>query len=504
MLDDSPTPANGSPRLGPAPAPTPETDGSDAVARIARAHAPVVRPAPPRHRLLALLGPAFVAAVAYVDPGNVAANITAGARYGYSLVWVLVLANTMAVLIQYQSAKLGIVTGRSLPEVLGDRLGRRSRLAFWAQAELVAAATDLAEVIGGAIALHLLLGLPLLTGGCLIGAVSMLLLALQERRSQRTFEGVVVGLLVVVTIGFVGGLVVAPPDWSATAAGLIPRLRDSGGLLVAASMLGATVMPHAIYLHSSLVRDHHDEVGEGHASRSADDGPGDSTVPAGPAGSTGPAVPAGATGPGGPAAPVRPARPTGPRAGDGRARTARLIRATRVDVVWALAVAGAVNIALLLLAASALSDAEGTDTIEGAHAAITASLGPAVGVIFAVGLLASGLASTSVGAYAGSEIMAGLLHVRVPLLLRRAVTLVPALVIIGVGAEPTWALVLSQVVLSFGIPLAIVPLMRATGSEALMGRWRDGAPLRWTARASAALIIALNVALVWLTLTGRA
>ena len=474
MLDDSPTPANGSPRLGPAPAPTPETDGSDAVARIARAHAPVVRPAPPRHRLLALLGPAFVAAVAYVDPGNVAANITAGARYGYSLVWVLVLANTMAVLIQYQSAKLGIVTGRSLPEVLGGRLGRRSRLAFWAQAELVAAATDLAEVIGGAIALHLLLGLPLLTGGCLIGAVSMLLLALQERRSQRTFEGVVVGLLVVVTIGFVGGLVVAPPDWSATAAGIIPRLRDSGGLLVAASMLGATVMPHAIYLHSSLVRDHHDEVGEGHASRTADDGPGDSTVPA------------------------------GPRAGDGRARTARLIRATRVDVVWALAVAGAVNIALLLLAASALSGAEGTDTIEGAHAAITASLGPAVGVIFAVGLLASGLASTSVGAYAGSEIMAGLLHVRVPLLLRRAVTLIPALVIIGGGAEPTWALVLSQVVLSFGIPLAIVPLMRATGSEALMGRWRDGAPLRWTARTSAALIIALNVALVWLTLTGRA
>ena len=196
--------------------------------------------------------------------------------------------------------------------------------------------------------------------------------------------------------------------------------------------------------------------------------------------------------------------PAGPRAGDGRARTARLIRATRVDVVWALAVAGAVNIALLLLAASALSGAEGTDTIEGAHAAITASLGPAVGVIFAVGLLASGLASTSVGAYAGSEIMAGLLHVRVPLLLRRAVTLIPALVIIGVGAEPTWALVLSQVVLSFGIPLAIVPLMRATGSEALMGRWRDGAPLRWTARTAAALIIALNVALVWLTLTGRA
>ena len=457
MLDDSS--ASSAAPLGPdsAPGDGATTGESDAVARIARAHAPASRPAPPRHRLLALLGPAFVAAVAYVDPGNVAANITAGARYGYALVWVLVLANAMAVLIQYQSAKLGIVTGRSLPEVLGERLGRRARLAFWGQAELVAAATDLAEVIGGAVALHLLLGLPLLTGGCMIGAVSMLLLALQERRSQRTFEGVVVGLLVAVTIGFVGGLVVAPPDWSSTAAGLVPRLRDSDSLLVAASMLGATVIPHAINLHSSLVRDHHDEIGEGRGRRTSDDGSG------GSADSTDRA-----------------------RDDDSGARTAVLIRATRIDVAWALAVA------------------EGTDTIEGAHAAITASLGPAVGVVFAVGLLASGLASTSVGAYAGSEIMAGLLHVRVPLLLRRAITLIPALVIIGVGAEPTWALVLSQVVLSFGIPLAIVPLMRMTGSPRLMGRWRDGAPLRWTARAAAALIIVLNMALVWLTITGRA
>ncbi|WP_092536966.1 Nramp family divalent metal transporter [Actinomyces ruminicola] len=433
-----------------------------------RKHTP--RPRPPRHRLLALLGPAFVAAVAYVDPGNVAANITAGARYGYTLVWVLVLANAMAVLIQYQSAKLGIVTGRSLPQVLGDRLGRGPRLAYWAQAELVAAATDLAEVIGGAVALHLLFNIPLLTGGVIIGAVSMLLLALQERRSQRTFEGAVVALLVVVTIGFVGGLFISPPDWGETFAGLIPRLQGSGSLLVAASMLGATVMPHAIYLHSSLVRDHHEEIGEGHAARQA---AGTAPIP------DADAVPS------------------------GQERTGRLIRATRVDVIWALALAGAVNIALLLLAASALSGVGGTDTIEGAHAAITASLGPAVGAVFAVGLLASGLASTSVGAYAGSEIMAGLLHVRVPLLARRAVTLIPALIIIAVGAEPTWALVLSQVVLSFGIPLAIVPLMRATGSEQVMGRWRDGAVLRWTSRAAAVLIIVLNVALVVLTLTGN-
>lgn len=427
----------------------------DAVERIAAKYRPA-SPPPPRHRLLALLGPAFVAAVAYVDPGNVAANITAGARYGYLLVWVLVAANTMAVLIQYQSAKLGIVTGRSLPQMLGGRLSRPMRLAYWAQAELVAAATDLAEIIGGAIALHLITGMPLLAGGLALGVVSMLLLALQERRSQRTFEGVVIALLVVVTVGFVGGLVVAPPHWGAVLAGVVPRLEGTGSLLVAASMLGATVMPHAIYLHSSLVRDHHREL-------------------------------AGA-----------------PRQGAAGEHTHRLIRATRVDVVWALAVAGAVNIALLLLAASALAGEEGTDTIEGAHAAITAHLGPAFGLIFAIGLLASGLASTSVGAYAGSEIMAGLLRLRIPLLVRRAVTLLPALLIIAAGAEPTWALVLSQVVLSFGIPLAIVPLMRLTGSSTVMGPWRDGAALRWSARAAAGLIIALNAALVVLTVRGQA
>ena len=431
----------------------------DDVETIAQRHRPNPSPAPPRHRLLALLGPAFVAAVAYVDPGNVAANVTAGARYGYLLVWVLVLANAMAVLIQYQSAKLGIVTGRSLPQALRPRMRPASRIAFFLQAELVAIATDLAEVIGGAIALHLLFGLPLLAGGCIVGVVSIGLLLIQERRSQRTFEGIVVGLLVIITIGFVGGLFVSPPDWGQTAAGLIPRLRGADSLLVAASMLGATVMPHAIYLHSSLVRDHHDEIGEGRAHRDA----------------------AGAKG----------------------SRTGRLIHATRVDVVWALAVAGCVNIALLLLAASALAGVEGTDTIEGAHAAITESLGSGVGIVFAVGLLASGLASTSVGAYAGSEIMQGLLDVRVPIIVQRVITLIPALVIIALGSEPTWALVVSQVVLSFGIPFAIVPLMRLTGSEQVMGRWRDGVLLRWVSRVVAAVIIVLNIALLWLTLSGQ-
>lgn len=396
-------------------------------------------------RLIPLLGPAFVAAVAYVDPGNVAANITSGARYGYLLVWVLVASNLAAMLVQYQSAKLGLVTGESLPQILGRRMRRPARLAYWLQAEVVAAATDLAEVIGGAVALSLLFDLPLLWGGTIVGAVSTALLALQDGGRQRRFEAAVVVLLLVITGGFLAGLLVSPPDPAALASGFLPRFAGSDSVLVAASMLGATVMPHAVYLHSSLVNDHHD------------------------------ALPA-------------------------RERLSRLLRATRIDIVWALGLAGLVNIGLLLLAASALSGVEGTDTIEGAHAAIGAALGPAVGTVFAVGLLASGLASTSVGAYAGSEIMAGLLHVRIPLFVRRLVTLVPALAILAAGAEPTWALVLSQVVLSFGIPFAIIPLTALTRDRSLMGENADGTWTRVASTLVAALIVGLNIVLLVLTL----
>lgn len=396
-------------------------------------------------RVFHLLGPAFVAAVAYVDPGNVAANLTAGAQYGYLLVWVLVLANAMAVIVQYQSAKLGIVTDRSLPHLLGQRLNKKSRLAFWAQAEIVAAATDLAEVIGGAIALHLLFNVPLVTGGIIVGIVSLLLLVVQNRSGQIHFELVIIALLVVITFGFLGGLFFAPPSASGVLSGMVPRFEGVQTVLLAASMLGATVMPHAIYLHSSLTRDRH---------------------------------------------------------ADSEHDKETLLRASRVDVVWALIIAGAVNIGLLLLAASALDGVEGTDTIEGAHAAISQALGPTIGVIFAVGLLASGLASTSVGAYAGAEIMDGLLHIRIPLLVRRAVTLIPALIILAMGAEPTWALVVSQVVLSFGIPLAIIPLMLYTRNAEIMGKFRDGPVLRWTALIIAIVIVALNIALIVLTAMG--
>lgn len=393
-----------------------------------------------------LLGPAFVAAIAYVDPGNVAANLTAGARYGYLLLWVLVVANAMAVLVQYQSAKLGLVTGQSLPDLLGQRLRRGPRIAFWAQAELVAAATDIAEVVGGAIALHLLFGLPLWLGGIIVGGVSLVLLATQDRYGQRRFEHVIIALLAVITVGFLAGLVVSPPDPRAMLAGLVPRFDGAGSVLLAASMLGATVMPHAIYVHSALARDRHGR---------ADAGP----------------------------------------------WRDRLLRATRWDVGIALVVAGLVNIGLLLLAASGLRGVPGTDSIEGAHAAIADALGPVVAVAFAVGLLASGLASTSVGAYAGATIMAGLLNRRIPVLTRRAVTIIPAVLLLALGADPTWTLVVSQVVLSFGIPFAVIPLVRLTRSRAVMGEARTSTGLHGVLIGVVALVVALNATLLFLLLT---
>ncbi len=395
-----------------------------------------------------LLGPAFVAAIAYVDPGNVAANLTGGARYGYLLVWVLVAANLMAGLVQYQSAKLGIVSGRTMPELLGERLRSSSRRAFWLQAELVAVATDLAEVLGGAIALQLLFGLPLLLGGFIVGAVSMALLAVQSRFGQRPFESIIAGLLAIIAIGFLAGLVVSPPDGGAILGGLLPRFQGSDSVLLAASMLGATVMPHAIYVHSALARDRHGRA-------------------------------------------------------DGPADTRRLLRATRWDVVAALGIAGVVNIGMLLLAAVNLRDAAGTDTIEGAHTAIETTLGPGIALVFAIGLLASGLASTSVGSYAGATIMAGLLKRRIPLFVRRAVTLIPALVILGAGADPTSALVISQVLLSFGIPFALVPLLRLTNDRTVMGDATNGRPVRLLLALIVGLVVCLNLALIVLTVTNR-
>ncbi|WP_245922305.1 Nramp family divalent metal transporter [Nocardia nova] len=397
--------------------------------------------------LVVLLGPAFVAAIAYVDPGNVASNISAGAQYGYMLVWVVVMANVMAALVQYLSAKLGVVTGRSLPQIVRERAGRPVRLAYWGQAELTAMATDLAEVVGGAIALNLLFGLPLLLGGVVTGVVSMALLAVQNRRGQQPFERVIIGLLAVIAIGFLAGVVISPPSPAGVAGGLVPRFDGAQSVLLAAAMIGATVMPHAIYLHSGLTRDRHGRTEPGR-------------------------------------------------------RRSRLLRATRMDVGLAMIIAGAVNLAMLLMAAATLGGRD-VDSIESAHAAVREVLGPWAALLLAVALLASGLASTSVGAYAGAMIMDGLLRRKVPLLLRRVVTLIPALLILAAGVDPTRALIVSQVVLSFGIPFALIPLVRFTGDRSLMGADANRRATTVAAWLIAAVISALNLLLIYLTVAGR-
>lgn len=445
-----------------------------AVARVRpkRAHRDAydggVRRAPTLPRLAWLIGPALVAGVAYLDPGNVASNMTAGARYGYLLVWVVVLGNVMAWLIQYLSAKLGIVTGRSLPETLGGRIRNTwGRRAYWLQAELVAMATDIAEVIGGAVALHLLFGVPLVWGGLITGAVSIGLLLVQSRKGAKPFEFVVIGLVLIIAFGFTYGVFVAPPDPAGIVGGLVPRFEGTGSVLLAASILGATIMPHAIYAHSALARDRF--------------APPDSTPERG--------------------ADELPTR--GVPLEDLRGiSTKRLLRATKWDVTIAMVIAGTVNLCILLLAAANLDGVPGTDTLEGAYAALATGISPAVATLFAVGLLASGLASASVGAYAGAEIMHGLLHIRVPLLARRLVTLIPALAILAFGVDPTLALVLSQVVLSFGIPFALIPLVALTAKHDVLGRFRNRVTTTVAGIAASVFLIALNGVLLWLVLSG--
>ncbi len=394
-----------------------------------------------------MLGPAFVAAVAYVDPGNVATNVQAGARYGYLLVWVLVVATASAGVVQYLSAKLGVATGASLPELVGQRLGRPARVTYWLQAEGVAMATDLAEVIGGAIALNLLFDLPLVLGGVIAGVVSLALLSVQNRRGQRPFERAITGLLLIIAIGFIAGLFVSPPSPAEVAAGLVPRFDGVDSVLLATAMLGATVMPHVVYLHSALTRDRFGKVPPGEPRR-------------------------------------------------------RLLSATKTDVSVAMVLAGTVNVSMLLLAASSLQGSDGVDTIEGAHAAVEQSLGPAVGMLFAVGLLASGLASTSVGCYAGSVIMDGLLRIRIHLLTRRVITLIPALIVLAIGADPTTVLVISQVVLSFGLPFALVPLLRLTSDAEVMGQERNGAAVKFVGWLITAAIVTLNAVLIFGVVVG--
>ena len=395
---------------------------------------------------LPLLGPAFVAAVAYVDPGNFATNITAGSAYGYLLVWVVVVSNLMAMLIQYLAAKAAIATGANLPELCREHFPRPVVRGLWAQAEVVAIATDLAEVLGGAIALNLLFGMPLLAGGVGTAVVAFALLALQGR-GHRPFETAITGLLAVILLGFLWSLVAGGTDAGDIASGLVPRFDGADSLLLATGMLGATVMPHVIWVHGALTQGRY----------------------------------------------VR----------DTEEQRRALLRGQRVDVVSAMTLAGLVNLAMLVIAARVLSGGpEPVETIEGAHTGLAAALGPAAALGFALALLASGFAASSVGTYAGQVVLQGFLRRSIPLLLRRLVTLAPALVVLAVGVDPTRALVLSQVVLSFGIPFALVPLVLLTRRRDVMGGLVNRRGTTAAASAVAAVIICLNAVLLWLTFTG--
>ncbi|HZB22196.1 MAG TPA: Nramp family divalent metal transporter [Blastococcus sp.] len=395
-----------------------------------------------RRRRFVLVGPAFVAAIAYVDPGNFATNFTAGAEYGYLLLWVIVLANGMAMFVQSLSAKLGLASGRSLPENCRDQYRRPVVLGLWVQAEVVAMATDLAEIVGGAIALNLLFGTNLFVGGLITGGWAFLLLALQSPGGRHYIQAVT-AYFGIVAIAFLLLVLGANIDGSEAAAGLVPRFDDAGSLSLAAAILGATVMPHAIYLHSALVTETTDAV----------------TLP----------------------------------------QKRRELRTQRRDVTTAMGLAGLVNVAMLLVAAALFAGSElGDNAIEGAYEGFgvlsTAAL------LFALALLASGFASSSVGTYAGQVIMAGFLQRGIPLFLRRALTMIPALAVLALGLEPVQALVVSQIVLSFGIPFALVPLLLLTRRPDVMGELVNRRRTTVVATLVTGVIVTLNVVLVLILL----
>jgi manganese transport protein len=391
----------------------------------------------------AVLGPAFVAAVAYVDPGNFAVNIGAGAAFGYRLAWVVLLASLLAMPVQFLAAKIGIVTGQSLPQICRARCGSAVRWGLWLQAELIAMATDLAEVVGAAIGLNLLFGIPLLAAGLVAAVISFGVLSLQLR-GHRPFEIATVFLLLVVFAGFLYDLLRVGPDVRLAVAGLVPALPGQGAVLLAVSIVGATIMPHVVYLHSALT-----------ATRI-------------------------------------------------RCRTdaerAQVLRYERWDVISALGLAGLVNLAMLLVAAKVFhvgGQLPGAVSIARAHAGLADLVGGGAALAFAVALLASGLSAASVGTFAGQAIMEGFLGRRGSVFIRRGITVVPALAVLACGLSPTRILVLSQVILSFGIPFALVPLVLITRSRHIMGAFAIG---RWTASAMwliTATITGLNVVLLW-------
>jgi manganese transport protein len=386
-----------------------------------------------RGRLLGLIGPAFVAAVAFVDPGNIAINVSAGADYRYLLLWTVVTASLMAMVVQYLSAKLGLATGYSLAEVCRENSSTGVRILLWLVAELVVIMTDVAEFVGGAIALNLLFAIPMLTGGLIVAATTMCILRFRIR-GRDGFPVVVVALLVVLLLAFAYLIARSTLSPGAALSGLGPRLGDSHSVLLACGIVGATVMPHAVFLHSSLVS------GLDNSVRSI--------------------------------------------------RTNAMLRYLRRDVVIAMGIAGGVNV-LMLLVATALPAGAG-DSLGGVHSAFAAREGAFFAIVFAIGLLASGLASACAGVYSGQAIMQGFLRRNSSIWLRRAISVVPALVILAVVGDPTQALVLSQVGLSFGLPFALIPLIVFTARRSVMGRFVNRKATTAAGIGITAIVLTLN------------
>jgi manganese transport protein len=390
---------------------------------------------------LALLGPAFVACIAYVDPGNFATNIAGGSKYGYLLLWVLLGANLMAMLIQNLSAKIGIATGHNLPELCREHFPRQVTWGLWIQAELIAMATDLAEFVGAAIALNLLFDIPLFPAGVITAVAAFAILGLQAR-GYRRFELAIIGFLGVILLGFLYDTLRIGFDAGEAAKGFVPHFDGSDSILLATGILGATVMPHVIYLHSALTQNR---------VKARDD-----------------------------------------------AERRVLLRFNRVDVTIAMTLAGLINMSMLVIAASLFFNSGGgdVDTIEKAHAGFKELVGPSAAIAFALALLASGFASSSVGTYAGQVVMQGFIARTVPLAARRAVTMTPALVVLAIGVDPTKALVISQVVLSFGIPFALIPLVLLTRRKDIMGALVNRPITTAVAWLVALIISALNLFLL--------
>jgi manganese transport protein len=393
-------------------------------------------------RLWPFLGPSFVAAVAYIDPGNFATNIAGGAKFGYLLLWVVLAANLIAMVVQTQSAKLGIATGKNLAELCRDRFSRRVSVGLWLQAELVAMACDIAEVVGAALGLNLLFGIPLFPAGVIAGAGAFAILTLQQKGFRRLEAGITV-LVGVVVASFVVELFNAKPDGGEVAKNLfVPGFAGTESILLATGIIGATVMPHVIYLHSALTQKR--VVGRNDEERR------------------------------------------------------KILGFERVDVVIALSLAGLVNLSMMIVAAGLFhgSGLAGIDSIEGAFEGFETLVSANAATIFGIALLASGFASSSVGTMAGQVVMQGFIQRRIPIFVRRAITLAPALLVLAIGLNPTDALVGSQVVLSFGIPFALVPLVMIASRREVMGSLVNPRWLTAFAGVLAAMIIALNVFLI--------